>query len=367
MNLVYIIFLFIISVLLSLNIYEYVLICNYRKNQEIAEKVKERLYETNETVLEAEDEDTIYSIILNTAVDLIPYADKGSILLLDNNDVFHYKVVRGFQDDLVKLSIKKQEAYLYNINGFKETAIIADPKQFDENYTKKETMINLRKNQALDIFCTISSPIYIDNKLIGLLNVDSSKPGFIFSKNELNLMNLIKCELQTALKNAFSQNKLKYLANFDELTGLMNRRSFNRKLEEETEKIKKNDEVLSIVMIDLDNFKTINDIYGHNFGDKILKYFSHALLQCIRKSDIIARMSGDEFVILFKKCTIDMAKERMISITNELVSKKICGVDVSFSYGICECGSQDKLTTEEILTLADTRMYNNKRVKGIKR
>jgi len=366
-NFTYIIFLVIISILIIIEIYEYILIKNYKTSQVLTEKVKERLYETSEKVLKAEDEDQIYSVILDTAVDLVPCADKGSILLIDKNDIFHYKVIRGFQDDLVKISLKKQEAYLYNINGFKETAIIADPEKFDENYTKKETITELKNNQALDISCSISSPIYIDNKLIGLLNVDSSKPGHVFSKNELNLMNLIKSELQIALKNAFSQNRLKYLASFDELTGIMNRRSFNKIFEIEADKVKISDEILSLVMIDLDDFKVINDTYGHNFGDKVLKHFSHLLEQFVRKSDVVARMSGDEFVILFRSCPIEMAKERMRSITDEILSKNIDGVNTSFSYGICEYSSKDKLTIEEILILADTRMYNNKKLKGVKR
>lgn len=367
MNLSYIIFLIIISILIITDIYEYKLIKNYKTSQELTERVKERLYETSEKVLKAEDEDQIYSIILDTAVDLVPYADKGSILLIDKNEVFHYKVVRGYQDDLVNVTFKKQEVYLYNINGFKETSVIADPGKFDENYTRKETMAGLKNNKALDISCSISSPIYIDNKLIGILNVDSSKQGNIFSKTELNLMNLIKSELQIALKNAFSQNRLKYLASYDELTGIMNRRSFNKIFEIEADKVKVSDEILSLIMIDIDNFKVINDTYGHNFGDKVLKHFSHILEQCVRKSDVVARMAGDEFVILFRSCPIEMAKERMRSISDKILSKNIDGVITNFSYGICEYSSKDKLTIDEILILADTRMYNNKRLKGVTR
>ncbi|MFA6942049.1 MAG: diguanylate cyclase, partial [Clostridiaceae bacterium] len=93
----------------------------------------------------------------------------------------------------------------------------------------------------------------------------------------------------------------------------------------------------------------------------------HILEQCVRKSDVVARMAGDEFVILFRSCPIEMAKERMGSITDKILSKNIDGVNTRFSYGICEYSSKDKLTLEEILFLADTRMYNNKRLKGVKR
>lgn len=351
----------------SIALYQFILIKQFNKSQMLMENIKERLYETSEKVLMTENEDEIYSIILETAIDLIPNGDKGSILIMDKDENFHYKVVRGFQYDLVDLAIKKEEAYLYIVNEFKETAIIENPKKFDETNTDIKTIKELESRNALDIYCTISAPIYIDNKLIGLLNVDTTKPGHVFTKEELNLMNVIKSELQIALKNAFAQNKLKYLANFDELTGVMNRRRFNEEFNMEIEKIKEEGEEFSLVMIDMDEFKKINDTYGHNFGDKVLKGFSDLINSCIRESDIIARLSGDEFAILFKNCPADIAKKRMSTITETVDSNKINGVNVSFSYGISEVRSGDNITSEEAMLLADTKMYNSKRLKGAMR
>ena len=178
-------------------------------------------------------------------------------------------------------------------------------------------------------------------------------------------MNVIKSELQIALKNAFAQNKLKYLANFDELTGVMNRRRFNKEFNIQIKKMKQDGVEFSLVMIDLDGFKTINDTYGHNFGDKVLKCFSNLLKSCVRESDVIARLSGDEFIILFRNCPVDMAKERMERITETVASKKLNEITMSFSYGICEVRDCDNITSEEAILLADTKMYNCKRSKRI--
>ncbi|KYH29677.1 sensor domain-containing diguanylate cyclase [Clostridium colicanis] len=350
----------------SIALYEYILIKDIKKSQEFMEKMKEKFCKTSEKILMTENEDEIYSIVLDTVVDLIPNATKGSILLMDKNENFYFKAVKGFENDLIDFNLRKEEAYLYSVNKFKETAIIENPKKFDETNISIETIEKLKDRKALDIYCTISAPIYVDNKLIGLLNVDSSKPGYVFTKKELNLMNLIKSELQIALKNAFAQNKLKYLANFDELTGVMNRRRFNKELSFQIEKAKQERRTFCLVMIDLDNFKKINDTYGHNFGDKVLRFFSHLLESSIDKSDIVARLSGDEFAILFLNCSMDEAKKKMARI-NEIVScKKVDEVAISFSYGICEVEGCNSITCTEALILADVDMYNNKKLKKLK-
>ena len=363
MDMLHAILLILILIFASIALYQYRLIKNFNKSQELMEKIKERLYETSEKVLMTESEDEIYSIVLNTAVDLIPNGTNGSILVMDENENFHFKVVRGFQNDLLDLVLKKEEVYLNSVNKFKETAIIENPQKFDEVNTKAETVNELIKRDALNIYCTISAPIYIDNKLIGLLNVDSSNPECMFTKKELNLMNVIKSELQIALKNAFAQNKLKYLASFDELTGVMNRRRFNKEFSIEIEKIKQEGKEFSLVMIDVDEFKAINDTYGHNFGDKVLKCFSSLLKNYISETDIIARLSGDEFVILFRNCPGDVAKKRMDKITETISLKKINEINISFSHGICEVRDCDNINAEEAIVLADTNMYSCKRSK----
>lgn len=366
MDMVNAVLLILILIFAAIALYQYKLIKDFNRSQEFMEKIKERLYKTSEKVLTTENEDEIYSIVLDTVVDLIPNGTKGSILVKDEDGNFRFKVVRGFHDNLVNFVLKKEEAYLNSVNGFKETAIIENPQKFDEANTDVETITELKNRNALDIYCTISAPIYIDNKLIGLLNVDSAKPGYIFTKKELNLMNVIKSDLQIALKNAFAQNRLKYLASFDELTGVMNRRRFNNEFNNEIEEMKQEEKGFSLVMIDLDRFKPINDNYGHNFGDKVLKYFSDLLRNCVRESDIVARLAGDEFAILFKNCPLSIAEQRMNKITKILSSKKIKDITISFSYGICEIRGFDNITYEEAIHIADTKMYNCKKLKKLR-
>lgn len=325
--------------------------------------IRQRLYETSEKISKTNDENMIYSIALDTMVDLIPNATNGSILLYNNEDEkLYFKVTKGFNRELENLSIKKEEAYIFRINKFKETVIIHNPEEFDRINIAKETNEKLKKINALDISCTLSAPIYADDKFIGMINVDSNIPGHSFTKKDLSLMDQIKCELELAIKNALAQNMLKYLANYDELTGLINRRKLIIEYDKEIERIKHNKKPLSLVMIDLDDFKVINDTHGHFYGDLILKKFSEVLSSLVGKSNVVARFAGDEFVILFIDHDYKMAENKMRNIRNEIQSMNIDNITLSFCYGVYEVTPE--LDSFNIaLEQADSRMYTNKKIK----
>lgn len=354
---------FFLLIVVAISVYEYILLENHKKLLNQYENIRKKLYKTSEKISKTNDENEIYAIVLDTIVELIPNAINGSVLLLKEDGKFHFKVVKGYKKDLETLSLNKEEVYLYHINEFKETAIINNPKQFDINHASEDTIEGLEKNNALDISCTISAPISIDNKLIGLINVDTNKTNYVFSQKDLDLMDQIKCELELAIKNALAQNKLKYLANYDELTGVMNRRNFKREYDNEIKSLKCHNQSLSLIMIDIDNFKGFNDTYGHFFGDKLLKHFSATLNNSVGNSNVVARFAGDEFIILLKGYDLAMAEKAIKSIEKKFLSDRLDGIVLKFSYGICEVCPSDNMSFDKALTLADEKMYELKKRK----
>lgn len=347
-------------VMAILVILQYIELKKISNRIKFTEKVRNALFLVAEKITKTTSENEVYSLILDTAIDLIPDATKGSILILEKDSLFHFKTVKGYSEEIKKMTLKKEEAYLHYINNFSETAIVKNPNKFDEDVMNKENVSSLRSFEALDISCTLSSPIYIDEKLIGMINVDSNLSGKTFTKEDLALMNYIKNELQLALKNSFIQSKLKFMANFDELTGLYNRRHFKQFLTWECLKIKRYKTEGCLVLIDLDDFKFINDNYGHNMGDKALKLFAEILRENIRNTDIYARMSGDEFVILFVNCDRAKAVERMESIRKAISKAKLSNITIGFSYGICKINPDSDLNLDVIFGKADKEMYFDK-------
>lgn len=155
---------------------------------------------------------------------------------------------------------------------------------------------------------------------------------------------------------------IKFMAMNDPLTGLENKVSLVRKLEDVISNAKINDEQIGIVFLDLDKFKKINDVYGHEIGDILLQKVAERLKECAHKNDLIARLSGDEFVIVETKMTsvsntnliekIVLAMKRPFYIKNK-------DIHVTFSIGRSVLG-EDGDDADTLLKNAETAMYISK-------
>ncbi len=352
-------------VYVAISIYEYRLIRKSKKLLSAYENMRKKLFETSEKISKATNEEEIYSIALDTVTELIPNATKGSILLFDEeNEVFYYKVVKGFREELTDFIFRKEEVYLYKINGFSKSAIIKNPKEFDIRNANKEIVEGLESVNALDISCTMAAPIYADDRLIGLINVDSVIPGHTFTERDLEFMDQIKFEMELAIRNALAQNKLKYLADYDELTGLINRRLIKKEFDMELERLNIDKNPFCLAMIDIDDFKAINDTYGHYYGDMVLKHFAAVLRRETVTSDVVARFAGDEFIVLFRDQNIALAEIKMEGIATAVLESGTDDTQIMFSYGICEINDKNIIGFDKALAIADMRMYANKKVKA---
>jgi len=349
-------------VYVAISIYEYRLIRKNKKLLSAYEDMRKKLFETSEKISKTTEE--IYSIALDTITELIPNATKGSILLFDEeNEVFYFKVVKGYREELTDFIFKKEEVYLHKINGFSKSAIIKNPKEFDRRNANKGIVDGLESVNALDIGCSMSAPIHDDDRLIGLINVDSVIHGHVFTDRDLALMDQIKFEMELAIRNALAQNRLKYLADYDELTGLINRRLIKREFDMELERLETDNKPFCLAMIDVDDFKAINDTYGHHYGDMILKHFAYILRKEIGSSDVAARFAGDEFIVLFRDQNISLAEIKMEGIAIAVLESRTDDTQIRFSYGICEINDKNIIGFDKALAIADMRMYANKRVK----
>lgn len=165
-------------------------------------------------------------------------------------------------------------------------------------------------------------------------------------------------ELNTILHQ---KNKhLAKLATKDALTGVNNRHMFAEHYQKESAASKRYKNQLSLVMMDLDHFKKINDTYGHNIGDNVLKQFASIVLETIREADIFARWGGEEFVLLLKniECQDALAVAEKIRKAVEAYSFDEAG-QITCSIGICEV--QDDEPLESAIERADHALYESKR------
>jgi len=153
---------------------------------------------------------------------------------------------------------------------------------------------------------------------------------------------------------------LRNLAMIDPLTGLYNRRFAEQRLATEVARSERRGHPLTVLALDLNNFKEINDTYGHPAGDQVLQEFASRLNKVIRGSDLAVRLGGDEFLVVLPECTLDQLKlvlERLSSFELDWQGQKI---PVSFSAGWKDYEMGER--PEEMLARADEALYTRKRV-----
>ena len=161
-------------------------------------------------------------------------------------------------------------------------------------------------------------------------------------------------------------NKLQAQAEIDQLTGLHNRRSLMNFLKDELEESKRNDGSISVMMIDLDHFKSINDNYGHITGDNCLKMAAQAMQKCVRNDiDLAGRYGGEEFIVVIKnidnKKVMNIAEQIRGAIEDTSVSvDNAQQIKLTATIGVCTLDSGQLSSIENLLEIADKALYKGK-------
>ncbi len=180
-------------------------------------------------------------------------------------------------------------------------------------------------------------PLHTGGKMLGMvcLTLRSTPPSH---EVDAELMSTLSNILAMSLNNAQKFNRLKERSDMDGLTGLYNHKRFKEILQNEFKRARRYDKPLSLVMIDGDKFKEVNDTYGHLAGDMVLQELAGCLKQSVRTTDIVARYGGDEFAILLPETDLEMAqvmtKRIQETVFRHLFEWKSKKIKVGISYGI---------------------------------
>jgi diguanylate cyclase (GGDEF)-like protein len=146
----------------------------------------------------------------------------------------------------------------------------------------------------------ISIPLVSFGQVLGTLVLDSDKLRR-FSDDEVQPLESVAGICATAIQNAHYVERVKQLAYLDGLTGIFNRRYFELRMAEEIERARRFNSSMSVIMIDIDHFKRLNDEFGHLLGDEVLRQVSSIFNQQLRKMDVVCRYGGEEFAILLSQ------------------------------------------------------------------
>lgn len=243
------------------------------------------------------------------------------------------------------MAVKSKELILVgDIDTHKKPIIRKSQRSFAENYNTKNCLI---------------APLVCQDRVVGVLNLADKMNAANFSCEDIAMVELFSQLVGASIGNIKLFEKIQRQATTDGLTGLVNHKTFYEILEKELGRSSRYGGQISVIMIDIDNLKKINDAYGHHTGDKVIKEISRKIRECIRQIDTAARYGGDEFAVILPNTSLTDAivvAERMVdTVAHSPITWREKQIELSISVGL---GQYDADTNpDDITSRSDQALY----------
>ncbi len=301
-----------------------------------------------------------YKLILTNLKELLQ-AERASLFVFDaSTNELVLKVAEG-------LTVDVSEVRPVRVG----VGVIGEVWESGQPVLMSETKASSRRAKSDPLYKSksfISYPLSIGGRKLGVLNVTDKATGGSYSQVDLSLLDLLCPQIALALERADWQERatrFQLMSITDPLTGLLNRRYLEERLNEELNRSKRYNYEMSFLMIDIDDFKSYNDINGHQAGDVALQITAQSLKASLRAADVASRYGGEEFSVLLPQTSINEAaviaermRERVASAEYPHGNRQPLG-HVTISIGVSTV-SENLNTVERVIAAADRALYNAK-------
>lgn len=298
--------------------------------------------------------------ILDSLVDTVGLENATLYLYDDEKKIFELIAYQGLSkeklrdidhvasDNLFIEFLKKGNIYVANENS-----------DFSDEWDAKKIKDSFRTiNAKLAMPLYYGLPLFHSRDMVGFLNIGDKKDKTPYTKEDMDILNAFGRQISTCI----DKEKLYSRAITDDLTKLYRIDYLNKRIQEEIERFRRYARPFSLLLMDIDDFKSVNDRFGHQAGDKVLKRVASVIMNIARKADIAARYGGEEFSVLMPETTKKAAlvgAERI----REAVEKEFEGekdkIKVTVSIGVAEY--KDGMKKYELIKISDDALYKAKR------
>ena len=313
------------------------------------------LCELSQEMALVEDEWSIYRVVLEVARKVLDFFNCAILLVDDQTEELVIVDEHGYPAGTRGMRISlKGERGISRWVAVEGTPLYVPDVRNDERYVPG---VPEAKSE-------LAVPIKIRSRVLGVLNVESDKTD-AFDQDEALLLQALASQLAVALELNRARGELDRLTITDPLTGVYNRRYLDRVLPTEKDRAERFERPFALLMLDLDDFKVVNDQYGHRQGDHILVAFAQALQRNVRSIDAVIRYGGDEFLVVLLETDAQGAEKAARRIRQRVVealesSPSVpTGARIGVSMGLAVRNPGENV--DEKLAEADHRMYSEKR------
>jgi len=208
-----------------------------------------------------------------------------------------------------------------------------------------------------EAFSRLSIPLISFGQTLGALTLHSSERN-AFRESELQSLEAVADICASSIQNAHYVERVKQLAYLDGLTGIFNRRFFERRIIEEMERARRSETGMAVIMADIDQFKNLNDEFGHMLGDEVLRQVSSLFQRQVRRIDVVCRYGGEEFAILLTQSNAQQAMLVAEKLRRLVETWQFPGVPrtITISAGVASYPQHGK-TRDEVIRAADYSLY----------
>jgi diguanylate cyclase (GGDEF)-like protein len=321
-------------------------------------RLAQALQHTGRSIQSSLDLEVVLDQILTQIATVIPYHAANLILVEDGE----MRVVRqqGFQVEADKETVPSNN--FFDVSRFKTLVRMAESKRPLIIPDVNESPDWIKTNSTEDVMSWAGAPILEGDQVLGFLSLNNHTANF-YNHDHSDILSAFASQASIALTHARLHKKIHELAITDPLTGILNRRGLERWGQYEIDRAKRFNSPLSAIFFDLDKFKLVNDTYGHDTGDEVLKQVVKCCLSVIRSIDIFSRIGGEEFLIILPETSLPIAIQvaerlRQAAETYSFGSNSH-QINLTVSLGVVELNEEiDSLS--KLMSSADQYMYQSK-------